>query len=310
LGCGANVRILDDLSTGSIQNIPKSENLHLVRGSVRDPLAVAEAADGADLIVHLAGLTGMRLAHSLKAESFAIAAEGTPCLLSESPASARVVLFSSSAVYGLTTGEAICETREISDESVRAYDGGEVGYAAGKWKLEEIGTLAAQSGRKILTVRPFNVVGPGQSSRYGMVLPTFVRRALSGDPLVVYDRGEQTRSFCDVRNFCKTLLTLIDQPKAWELSGSPVNIGNPNQTSIHQLAEMVIQESYSLSKITYQPYSDAFPGRTDVEHRVPNVERLHSLIGHTSWMDINAIVRETLNCEGHPEIKWSTHPSS
>ncbi|MDE0887449.1 MAG: NAD-dependent epimerase/dehydratase family protein [Myxococcota bacterium] len=310
LARGLDVRILDDLSTGSVENIPQSRKLSFIQGSVRDPQSVRKAAEGAELVIHLAGLTGMRLAHALKKESFQIAADGTACLLAESPASARLVLFSSSAVYGLTAGEAISETLEITDASVCSYDGGEVGYAAGKWKLEQLALQAAESGRQVLTLRPFNVVGPGQSPRYGMVLPSFVRRARAGDPLLVYDLGEQTRSFCDVRNFCETTMDLIDRPKAWALSGSPINIGNPEQTSIRGLAEMVIHEAGSQSKIINKPYAQVFPGRTDVQHRIPNVARLHSLVGRPTWMGIREIVRETLNCEGHPETKWSQHPIS
>ena len=309
LARGADLCVLDDLSTGSPDNLPDSDNLRFIKGSVRDPRAVAEAAKDADLVIHLAGLTGMRLAHSLKQESYAIASEGTTCLLGNSPESARIVLISSSAVYGLTTDSLISEDRAITDEIVCSYDGGEVGYAAGKWKLEQRGREAVTAGREVLILRPFNVVGPGQSSRYGMVVPTFVRRALADKELIVHNRGQQTRSFCDVRTFCKTVLDLIDLPEAWALGGKAINIGNPSQCSIRQLADMVIDEARSRSSITYQWYGDVFPGRTDVEHRIPDTHLLHTLVGRPRWMDIRAIVRETIVCEGNPEVKWSAHLS-
>jgi len=310
LARGNDLCVLDDLSTGSMENVPESDKLHFIKGSVRDRGAVAEASSDAELVIHLAGLTGMRLAHSLKKESYAIASEGTACLLDTCPETARIVLMSSSAVYGLTDDELISESSDITDEVVCSYDGGEVGYAAGKWKLEKLGREAASAGREVLTLRPFNVVGPGQSARYGMVLPTFVRHALAGEQLTIHDLGKQTRSFCDVRTFCDVVLTLIDLPEAWALQGAGINIGNPNQCSIQQLAEMVIEEAGSHSSIVYQPYSHVFPGRTDVKHRIPNTRLLSSLIGATSWMDIRAIVRETLLCEGNPKIKWSAHRSS
>jgi len=310
LARGNHQCVLDDLSTGSIENIPESDELRFIQGSVRDSHAVAEASRDADLVIHLAGLTGMRLAHSLKREAYAIASEGTACLLKNSPDSARIVLMSSSAVYGLTTDDLISEGREITDEIVCSYDGGEVGYAAGKWKLEELGREAASAGREVLTLRPFNVVGPGQSARYGMVLPTFVRHALAGDTLTVHDLGKQTRSFCDVRTFCDVVLDLIDLPEAWALKGDAINIGNPNQCSIQQLASMVLEESGSNSSITYQSYAEVFPGRTDVQHRVPDTHLLHTLLGRPRWMDIRAIVRETLVCESNPKNKWSAHRSS
>ena len=140
-----------------------------------------------------------------------------------------------------------------------------------------------------------------------MVVPTFVRRALAGKDLIIHDLGKQTRSFCDVRTFCDVVLALIERPKAWQRAGAAINIGNPNQCSIQQLAQMVIDESGSSSAIRYQPYSQIFPGRTDVKHRIPDTHLLHTLLARPDWMDIRAIVRETLLCEGTPENKWSVH---
>jgi UDP-glucose 4-epimerase len=307
LARGKHLRVLDDLSTGSLKNLPDSDKVDFIQGSVRDEESVAKACKGVDLIIHLAGLTGMRLAHSLKHESYSIASQGTACVIDNSPPAARLVLMSSSAVYGLTSDEIISEDRVISDKIVCSYDGGEVGYAAGKWELEQLGLAAAASGRQVLTLRPFNVVGPGQSSRYGMVVPTFVRHALAGKDLIVHDLGKQTRSFCDVRTFCDVMLALIERPKAWERAGAAINIGNPNQCSIRQLAQMVLDESGSSSSILYQPYSQVFPGRTDVKHRIPDTHLLHTLLDRPNWMDIRAIVRETLLCESTPENKWSEH---
>jgi UDP-glucose 4-epimerase len=310
LARGTQVCVLDDLSTGSIENVPKSSDLDFHRGSVCDADAVERAAAGCHLIIHMAGLTGMRLAHSLKREAYTIASTGTATLLDNSGADTPVVLVSSSAVYGLTSRGPVSESTPITEASVCSYDGGEVGYAAGKWRLEELGREAAAAGRQVLILRPFNVIGPGQSPRYGMVLPSFVKLALRDEALCVYDHGEQTRSFCDVRTFCDVLLRLSTAQQAWAVPARTVNIGSPNQISIRRLAEMVIEEAGAESEITYQPYSQVFPGRTDVAHRAPNTQLLETLLGQPEWLDVRAIVRQTLASKRQPESRWSAHRSS
>jgi len=310
LARGMQVCVLDDLSTGSLENVPKSADLDLHQGSVCDARDVQDAAEGCSLIIHMAGLTGMRLAHSLKREAYSIASNGTATVLDSSTADTPVVLVSSSAVYGLTEQGQVSESTDITETSVCSYDGGEVGYAAGKWRLEGLGREAAASGRPVLILRPFNVIGPGQSPRYGMVLPSFVKLAMRNDNLCVYDHGKQTRSFCDVRTFCDVLLRLSFSEQAWAVPARAVNIGSPNQISIRQLAEMVIEEAGSESEITYQPYSQVFPGRTDVAHRAPNTQLLEALLGRPDWLDVRAIVRETLASKRQPGSRWSAHRSS
>jgi UDP-glucose 4-epimerase len=158
--------------------------------------------------------------------------------------------------------------------------------------MERLGRAAARAGRRVLIVRPFNVVGPGQSGAYGMVVPTFVRRALEGQPLEVYDDGRQTRCFSHVGAFVECLLRLVRAADAWARGAETVNVGCASPVSIGVLAEAVLEETGSRAGVRHLPYAAAFPGRCDVRSRVPDTSRLRALVGETEWPPLRAVVRE------------------
>jgi len=295
VGSGHQVRVLDDLSTG-VADLPAGTEL--VRGSVLDPFAVGRAADGVDAVFHLAGVVGMRLATSQARAAFETASLGTRLVL-DATGSVPAVLYSSSAVYGLGAGP-MSEERSIDRGTILAYDGGREGYACGKWELEQ---LAAEVGEKrpTLVIRPFNVVGPGQVATYGMAVPTFVERALAGDAIVVYGDGSQRRCFADVETFTDAVLDVAAQPSAWQSENNVVNVGSQAETSIGDLARLVLRATGSSSGIVYEPYESVFPGRTDVRRRVPSTTRLHRLIGEPPWPSIEMTVKRIVHAINSPQ---------
>lgn len=286
---GCRVRVLDDLSTGVPGTPPGAE---LTVGSVLDEDAVRSAARGAGLVVHLAGVVGMRLAVRERERAHRVAVEGTRLLLRHT-GHAPAVLFSSSAVYGLSDSAApMSERRPLQRSVPLRYDGGFAGYATGKWELEQLGLRAAQE-RPVLVVRPFNVVGAGQVSRYGMVVPSFVESALAAGTLTVHGDGLQTRCFSDVDEFVRLVVRLIETPTAWQPDGTVVNVGTATRTSVLELAELVVR-TVGRGDIRFQPYEQAFPGRTDVRHRVPDVSLLADLAGPARWPSITDVVEATV----------------
>ncbi|HYE76976.1 MAG TPA: NAD-dependent epimerase/dehydratase family protein [bacterium] len=289
---GHEVAILDDLSTGTLANVPTDdERLHVVEGSVLDPAAVRRAAEDAAAVFHLAGVVGMRLAVGDRDRAYNIAVDGTRNVL-EATGNTPVVLYSSSAVYGLTSRVAVSEDQTPGESGVLAYDGGYRGYATGKWELEKLGQAAATTGRPVLIVRPFNAVGEGQTGTYGMVVPSFIRMARSGEPLTVYDDGEQSRTFSEVRTFVDALMRLVVLPEAWAFPRNVFNIGTSESTTIGELAQIVLEETDSESVVHYIPYGEIFPGKQDVRARVPDTTRLERLIGPVEWPTIREVVRE------------------
>ena len=249
---GKKVIVLDDLSTGYLENIPVDhENLEFIEGSILD-LELLESIKGkVSLIFHLASYVGMKLVYEKPDVSYQLSKQGTTNMLSISQ-DIPIVLFSSSAVYG-NTKDVSKETESISIDNAMHYDGDKLGYAAGKYALEQLGSASMDENRDIMIVRPFNVIGIRQSSKYGMVVPTFIESALKHEPLVIYDDGKQTRSFGCVEKFTTCLYQLINTDEAWVKPNNIVNIGCPNSIEINELADTIIRITKSKSVKVYKP---------------------------------------------------------
>lgn len=287
---GVSVSVIDDGSTGSLEQLSRHRRLSVHRGSILDARSLRRAADGAAAVFHLAGVVGMRLASLERERAYSISVEGTRRVLAAT-AGLPIVLFSSSAVYGFRNDVPLPEDAAVDASELLDYDGGAPGYATGKWHLERLGHEAGARGRRVLIVRPYNVVGTRQSARYGMVLPTFVKQALQGRPLTIFGDGTQRRSFGDVSTFVNALLEIAGDPGAWSADRRVINIGNPKPVHIYDLAQFVIQETRSEAGIRFIPYDHIYPGRRDVLERVPHVERLHRWIGDPGWRDVRDVVR-------------------
>ncbi|GAB3113486.1 GDP-mannose 4,6-dehydratase [Janibacter alkaliphilus] len=290
---GWTVTALDDLSTGSAENLdpvrrmPGGAGVELVRGSVTDSPLVHRLADGADVIFHLAAAVGVLTIQQQTLHSMRTNLAGTETVMEAAQAHGSTVLFTStSEVYGKNTTIGL---REDDDRVMGSPLLSRWSYAEAK-AIDE--TLVQQyhlhHGVPSVIVRLFNTTGPRQAGRYGMVVPRFVRQALTGEPLTVYGTGQQTRCFGHVHDMVPMIATLAQTPAAL---GSVYNIGNPEQISITGLAERVIARTGSSSDITYVDYQSAYgPGYEDMERRVPDCTRLTELTGFRPRHDLDDII--------------------
>ena len=291
---GDEVVALDDLSTGELASLPQHPRLRIVIGSVLDRAAVRDALAGCDSVFHLAGLVGMQLASRYPEATYEISVLGTENILTY--ASGPAILLSSSCVYGLDGGVPCREADAVTRDLALEYDGGVPGYAAGKYEMEQLARRANDRGARALIVRPFNVVGAGQSARHGMVVPRFLEAALRGAPLVVYDDGRQSRSFSAVDEFVRALVALASLPD-WTACDHLVNLGSPTSTSILELAQLVVEATSSRSAIIHAPYDVDYPGRRDVRARAPDISRAERVLGALSWASTRAIVGRLVAAE-------------
>jgi UDP-glucose 4-epimerase len=295
LKSGVNVHVLDNLSTGSVINLPAHPNLTFHHGSILEKLFLQSLKKfNFDLILHLASIVGMRLATKYQPLVYQTATTGTLNVM-ETFKSAPVVLFSSSAVYGMDNKYAVKEDQAIAHDQLLKYDGGQNGYACGKWEMEQLGLKAARDGRKILIVRPFNVIGTKQVGTYGMVVPTFIKQAIDGKPLTIFDDGFQIRSFSCVDTFIKCLFKIMKFDEVWEMGKNIINIGSRNGYSINDLAFIVLEETHSASVIHYHFYEEFFPNHKDVIYRVPDTTYGEKFYGKIEWPTLRDIVKNILN---------------
>jgi len=295
LKAGVNVHVLDNLSTGSLSNIPAHPNLTFHNGSILErPFLRSLRKFNFDLILHLASIVGMRLATKYQSLVYETATTGTLNVMQTFP-NVPVVLFSSSAVYGMDNKWAVKEDQAIAHDQLLTYDGGKNGYACGKWEMEQIGLKAAKDGRKILIVRPFNVIGTKQVGTYGMVVPTFIHQAIDGKALTIFDDGFQIRSFSCVEVFIKCLFKIMEFDEVWEIGKNIINIGSRNGYSINDLAFIVLEETHSSSVIHYHLYEEFFPNHKDVTYRVPDTTYGEKFYGNIEWPTLREIVKNILS---------------
>jgi UDP-glucose 4-epimerase len=284
------VIVLDDLSSGDPRRLPDDPRVKLIVGSVTDANVVRAAIAGCSTVFHLAGLVGMELVTRVPDATYRVSIEGAANVLA-SAERARVVMLSSSCVYGHTDHQTCREDHEVTRELAVDFDGGVPGYATGKFEMEQ---MALRTGRSIV-VRPFNIVGPGQSHAHGMVLPRFIRAACRGEDLIVLGDGTQARAFTYVADFVAALVRLATM--SWPPCERLLNLGNPTPTSILDLARMVIAVTESSSSIARLPYRDRYPQHRDVRWRVPDTTRADGVLGQLAWTDLGEIIRASVGAE-------------
>jgi UDP-glucose 4-epimerase len=277
---GHSVTILDDFSTGLPDLLPDHPNLRLVRGCATDGAAIRAVSRDAGLIFHLAAVVGQVNVCRAPDWTARVSVESVRQLNLWAP-DALLVLFSSSAVYGLT-GDTVCSEDDPPNETgVLAYDGGGQGYAFGKFRSEQV--AAGRAPGTLLAIRPFNVIGAGQRGSYGMVVPRFVRNALTGEPATIYGEGEQSRSFGDVETFIAHLLRLLEVWQAGDRNAITFNIGNRTETTINALVETIERVLNISMARRYLPYDHVYPGKRDVQRRRPSLDRIEALLGPLNW---------------------------
>ena len=291
---GDEVFIIDDLSTGSIDNIQhlkRHPRFHYTIDTVQNYPVVAELVDQCDVVLHLAAAVGVKLIVESPVRTIETNIRGTEILLDiANKKKKKVLIASTSEVYGLSEQVPF---REDGNLVMGATNKGRWSYACSK-AIDEFLALAYWHEKKLPTivVRLFNTVGPRQTGQYGMVIPTLVKQALSGRPLTVYGTGDQTRCFGYVGDIIKALVKLVDQPEA---IGEVFNIGSTEEVSITQLAEKIREVTGSSSEIVYVPYSEAYEaGFEDMPRRVPDTTKIANLLGFRPETSLDTIVREVV----------------
>ena len=284
---GDRVLILDDLSTGSVENIrhlKQNDRFHYTFESIHNRSVVAELVDESDVILHFAAAVGVRLIVESPVHTIETNVRGTQLVLDAACKKKKPVLIAStSEVYGKSTNVPF---REDDDLVLGATTKGRWSYAASK-ALDEFLALAYWKEKRlpVIVVRLFNTVGPRQTARYGMVLPNFIQQSLAGQPITVYGSGEQSRCFCDVEDAVTAILRLINAGSA---IGEVVNIGSVEEISIATLAQRVKQRTASASPIIFVPYDRAYePGFEDMPRRLPSIEKLERLTGFLPGIPLN-----------------------
>ncbi|HJZ62787.1 MAG TPA: GDP-mannose 4,6-dehydratase [Candidatus Acidoferrum sp.] len=292
---GDHVVLLDNLSTGSMENIrhlKNSQRMEYHLDSIENRQLIAELVDDADVIVHLAAAVGVRLIVESPVRTIETNVNGTQMILEAAEKKRKLVLTAStSEVYGKSTQVPF---REESDLVLGPTTKGRWSYAASK-ALDEFLALSYWKEKKVpvIVVRLFNTVGPRQTGRYGMVLPNFVRQALENEKISVYGDGKQSRCFCDVRDTVQALMKLIDTERS---VGEVVNIGNTEEITIEDLAKRVKQRTGSTSAIEFIPYDKAYePGFEDMMRRVPCVDKLELLTGFRPQTPLNEIIDRVMS---------------
>ena len=294
LDVGHEVFVLDDLSTGSIDNLAHLKDrpgFHYTIDTVFNDRLVAEMVDRADVIFHLAAAVGVKLIVERPVHTIETNVHGTEVILRHAAKKKKLVFIAStSEVYGKSTDVPF---RETADLVLGATTRHRWAYACSK-ALDEFLALAHWKERQlpVIIVRFFNTVGPRQTGQYGMVVPTFVRQALAGEPITVFGDGTQSRSFTYVGDVVGALLKLMVEPKA---IGEVFNIGNIEEVTIHQLAERVKSITGSASPIVTIPYEEAYEaGFEDMPRRVPELSKVHALIGYEPAVGLDEIIRRVV----------------
>ena len=284
------VVLLDNLSTGSIENIRHlkgSERLEYHLDGIENKQLLAELVDDADIIVHFAAAVGVKLIVESPVRTIETNVNGTELVLEAASKKKKLVLLAStSEVYGKNTQVPF---HEDADLVLGPTTKGRWSYAASK-ALDEFLALSYWKEKKqpVIVVRFFNTVGPRQTGRYGMVLPNFVQRALKNEPIEVYGDGKQSRCFCDVRDTVEALTRLFPLAQA---VGEVINIGNTEEVTIENLAKLVKEKTESSSVIEYVPYDKAYePGFEDMMRRVPSIGKLQLLTGFRPQTGLEEII--------------------
>jgi UDP-glucose 4-epimerase len=295
---GWDVWVLDDVSTGSNENVARLADrpgFHFVVESVLSPAIVSELVHKCDVVYHLAAAVGVRLIVEQPVHTMVTNVQGTETVLEYcTKFRKRVLIASSSEVYGDHRDE-----RPLEEGDRRVY--GPVTerrwlYADSK-AIDEFLALAfhQERGLDCVIARFFNTVGPRQQGQYGMVIPRFVGRALAGEPLEVHGDGKQTRSFCHVQDTIRAVYGLME---AREISGEIFNIGSAERVSILDLANRVLALSGSRSELEFVPHEEVYGlGIEDVLHREPSIEKIRTAIGWKPTRTLDDVLADVIAFE-------------
>ncbi|OFW55173.1 MAG: nucleoside-diphosphate sugar epimerase [Actinobacteria bacterium RBG_16_70_17] len=289
LAGGDAVVAVDDLSTGSYRNVGNLSggNFHLVVASVDDAATIEGLVRAADIVYHLAAAVGVKLIVEDPVRTIETNIRGTEVVLRLANKWRRpVVLASTSEVYGKSERVPYAEDHDMV---LGPTTHSRWAYAASK-AIDEFLAIAyfRQDGLPVIIARLFNTVGPRQTGRYGMVIPTFVRQALAGEPITVYGDGRQSRAFTFVGD---TVRALLELPRHEAAFGEVFNIGGGQEIAIMELAHLVRERAGSASEIVTLPYDQAYaPGFEDMQRRVPDIAKLQRVTGYAPSVGLSEII--------------------
>jgi UDP-glucose 4-epimerase len=292
---GHEVLILDNLSTGSFDNIAHLKGrpgFEYFIDSVENEPLLAELIDRSDVVFHFAAAVGVKLIVEQPVHTIETNVHGTEVVLKHANKKKKlVVIASTSEVYGKSDDVPF---REDSDLVLGPTPKHRWAYACSK-AIDEFLALAYWKERKlpVIIVRFFNTVGPRQTGQYGMVIPNLVRQALAGEPLTVFGDGTQQRAFTHVADVVAALLKLVVEPAA---IGQVINIGNREEVTITRLAERIRELSGSTSAIKLVPYDEAYEsGFEDMPRRVPDLAKIEQMIGYKTAHDLDEILIQVID---------------
>ena len=287
---GHLVRVLDNLSTGSMSNldaVSSDSRLDFHQGSVMDPAVVDDMVKSVDCVIHLASAVGVKLIMEQPSASLLTNIVGTENVLAAClKNNTRVFVASTSEVYGKSKS---FPQGEHDDLILGATENLRWSYACSKICDEFLAlSYAREKNLPATIVRFFNTTGPRQSSQYGMVLPNFVDAAMQGRKLLVHGTGEQSRCFCHVQDTVEAVVRLLALP---ETAGEVFNIGNDQEVTIANLARRVIDKTASMSTIEYIPYKEVYgEGFEDMQRRVPSLTKLEAATGFRPRTPLETII--------------------
>ena len=296
---GHHVIVVDDLSTGSLENLRgvlDHRDFEFVLDSVRNVSSMTTLVARCDVIFHLAAAVGVQLIVDRPVHTIETNIHGSEVVLDlANKFRKKILLASTSEVYGKSTKVPFSEDDDITLGSTRYT---RWSYACSKM-VDEFLALAYHDhyGLPTIICRLFNTIGPRQTGQYGMVVPRFVRRALAGQPLEVYGTGKQVRCFCNVADVTDALVRLIECPEA---DGQVVNLGTSDAITIEDLADKVIERTGSSSAKRYVSYEEAY-GRPfdDMLIRVPDLTKINTLIGYEPKYSLDDTLEQIIEHERH-----------
>ena len=290
---GEEVTILDNLSTGSKKNIAHLEGkIKVFQGDIRDQNLVESLVAENDLVLHMAAALGVSNILENPIESISTNFYGSEVVLNTAAKyDTRIIIASTSEIYGKNTKQPLSETddRVIGTPQKLRWT-----YSDAK-ALEEATAhaLFLTKNLKVTTIRLFNTVGPRQTGKYGMVIPRFITAAIENQPLNIFGDGLQSRVFCHVLDVVIAILNLINNDNTL---GEVFNIGGVGETTILDLAKLIIKQTNSHSDCKFIKYDDAYLiGYEDMERRVPNISKIKSYIGWEPKLTLEEIITDTIN---------------
>jgi UDP-glucose 4-epimerase len=287
---GDEVAIIDNLSTGRLDNIEQhldNPRVRFVEGSILDRAAIDEVVQGSDRVFHLAAAVGVHLIVDHPLESLRTNIHGTETVLDSTlAAGATLLLASTSEVYGKNASDSLPED---SDRILGSPLKSRWTYAAAKGIDEAFAhTYWREFGLQVSIIRLFNTVGPRQTGRYGMVVPSLVRQALLGRPLTVYGDGQQTRCFSYVKDVVPAMVRIVENEQS---RGQAYNLGGSFEVSILDLAQRIIRVLDSESTVSLVPYEEAYgEGYEDMRRRVPDNTKARELVGFNPTTTLDEII--------------------